>query len=119
VAHVDPKLVMMERSFGTSSAGFATGSTRSKLHQQEQLNAQQLSENREIPARFEDHNSDDQSKKTTKSTADKLIEALVRVKMLEQQENQGNMTSPELKKRASAQDEQTGTEAVKVLCKVG
>jgi hypothetical protein len=87
---MDPNMVITTRtpnddhSYDASSAGFTTGSTRAKLHQQKVLNTNLLKENQALAAQLAARDSDDDSGKTTKSTAQKLTEVLARLAVFEQ-----------------------------------
>jgi hypothetical protein len=87
---MDPNMVITTRtpnddhSYNATSAGFTTGSTRAKLHQQKGVNANLLKENQALAAQLAARDSDDDSGKTTKSTAQKLTEVLARLAVFEQ-----------------------------------
>jgi hypothetical protein len=75
VVQVDPTFVINEKenqddmSFDASSAGFTTGKTRAKLHNEKVINAELLKENQTLAAMLSEQ-TDDHSVKTTKSTTD-------------------------------------------------
>jgi hypothetical protein len=67
------------------SAGFTTNLTRAKLHHETVTNAQLLKGNQALAALLDAKDSDDESAKTTKSTADKLVELITLLKVAEQE----------------------------------
>jgi hypothetical protein len=102
-------------SMDASSAEFTTGTTRSLLHKERQKTDNLRKELQELLTR-EDRSSDDESTKTTKSTTDKLAQAMTKIKLMEDAqtrlERQAPIISPYPNKQAPAIEERTGTEAV-------
>jgi hypothetical protein len=70
-----------ERSFDASTAGYTTGTTHDKLHEQQCLVARLLEQNRELEARY-NPDADDQTIQTTQTTGDKLANAMARLEMI-------------------------------------
>jgi hypothetical protein len=83
----DTPMTHDDRSFDASSAGFTTGSTRSKLREQEKINdtlqQQMLQLNEQNQQNDDDSN---QTKKTTQSTRNQLAVALATLKLLQEQQ---------------------------------
>jgi len=119
VIQIDPNLVITTNdhqddiSLGASSAGFTTGTTRAKLHNQTEINAELLKENQALAAMITEQ-TDDNSIKTTKSTTVKLAEALEQIALMKAHKNKTanpkSVVSPEPKKSAPVYHEHTGTE---------
>jgi uncharacterized protein YhaN len=83
-----------------------------------------LQENRTLAALLDAKESDDDSTKTTKSTAEKLVELIAQLKMVEQEKqallkaNADRSISDELQKQAPAPEELTDTAADSVGRKI-
>jgi hypothetical protein len=120
LVHIDPTLAIQpqrnnadDQSYGASSAGFTTDSTRKALRDERAVVQNLLKEMKQLEGR--DTDSDNQSIKTTKSTQDKLVEALA---MIEQMKLLETMTppaqiliSPDPKAKAPAHEEHPATAA--------
>jgi hypothetical protein len=123
VIQIDPDILIEEKqgddmSFDASSAGFTTGTTRAKLHNQTEINAELLKENQVLATMLNEQN-DDNSAKTTKSTTEKLAEALEQIALMKQAqahntEDPGKIISPELHRTAPVDHEppDTATDSV-------
>jgi hypothetical protein len=122
VVQIDPTIIITEKtrdndvSMDASSAGFPTGTTRPLLHKERQTTDNLRKELQELLTR-EGTSSDDHSAKTTKSTTEKLAQAMKQIKLMEESQthratSQAPMISPDPNKKAPAIEEQTGTEAV-------
>jgi hypothetical protein len=119
IIQIDPNLEITDKgdkddmSFDASSAGFTTGTTRAKLRNQTEINTDLLKENQALAALLNEQ-SDDHSVKTTKSTTDKLAEALQQIALMKAQEATSKearqIISPELKRQAPVNHEPTDTE---------
>jgi hypothetical protein len=122
IVQIDPNLEPRSQaakddahSYDASSAGFTTGSTRAKLHQKGRAMDRLLKENHELVARLANQDSDDDSRKTTKSTADLLTQTLARLDLVEKEKaallNARQIVSPEQQDIAPAFKELTVTVA--------
>jgi hypothetical protein len=83
----DTPMTHDDRSFDASSAGFTTGSTRSKLREQEQINdtlRQQMLQLNEQNQQNDDDST--HTEKTTQSTRNQLAVALAALKLLQEQQ---------------------------------
>jgi hypothetical protein len=102
-----------DKSYGASSSGYTTGTTRRELHEERLINKNLLLEMKKLEGR--DNDSDNQSTKTTKSTKEKLAEALAIIDRMWIPENTAPpgqiFISPDPKARAPAPEEHTGTAA--------
>jgi hypothetical protein len=102
-------------SYDALSAGFTTGSTRAKLRQKGQDMDRLLQEKRELSARLANQDSDEDSRKTTKSTADLLTQTLARLDLVEKEKaallNARQIVSPEQQDIAPALEALTVTVA--------
>jgi hypothetical protein len=122
VVQIDPTIIITEKttdddvSMDASSAGFTTGTTRSLLHKERHTTYNLRKELHELLTR-EEKSSDDDSAKTTKSTTEKLAQAMKQIQLMEEAQThretkQAPMISPDPNRKAPAIEEQTGTEAV-------
>jgi hypothetical protein len=119
--NLEPNVTSREQddaqSCDVSSAGFTTNSTRAKLRHETVTNAHILKENRALVALLDVKDSDDKSAKTTKSTANKLVELIAQLKMVEQEKqallkaDADKSITNDLQEQASAPEELTDTGA--------
>jgi hypothetical protein len=92
-----------DKSYGASSAGFTTGTTRSELRRERLVNKNLLQEMKQLEGR--DNDSDNQSAKTTQSTTAKLAEALAMIERMQMVPPGQILISPDPKARAPAHNE--------------
>jgi hypothetical protein len=120
VIQIDPTLVINNKedqddmSFDAPSAGFTTGKPRAELHNEKVINAELLKENQVLAAMIIEQ-TDDYSVKTTKSTTDKLAEALEQITFMKKsqtdpQDESGMIISTDLNSQAPVNHELAGTE---------
>jgi hypothetical protein len=121
IVQIDPSIEITQQntndddeSYGASSAGFTTDSTRRELREERRLNQDLLKEMRQIT---KNGNDSDNSAKTTRSTKEKLVEALAMIeqmKILEEMAPPGQIfISPDPKARAPAHEEHPVTAAAR------
>jgi hypothetical protein len=102
-------------SFDASSASFTTGKPRAELHNEKMINVNLLKENQTLAAMLVDQDTDDRSVKTTKSTTDKLTQALEQIELMkiaqkDLRNDSSKIISPDPNRQAPVNQELTGTE---------
>jgi hypothetical protein len=120
VIQIDPTLVINDKgdqadmSFDASSAGFTTGRPRAELHSEKMMNANLLKETQTLAAMLGDQETDDRSVKTTKSTTDRLAQALEQIELTkiaqkDLRNDSSKIISPNPNRQAPVNQELTGT----------